>query len=81
VKITVYKDKTKHINGRAVKCNVADELKKTDDDFIFIEKESGRDITRKCLLNLIKSNEPSDSDINLNQIIRSGGFSQYIKSL
>ena len=51
-------------------------------DFCFIETVTGNDITYKSCLNLIKSKEKINrNNIDLNSVIRSGGFVDYIKGL
>ena len=43
--------------------------------------DTDTDITRNKLLTILKSIEPKSSDIDLNNVIRNGGFTEYIKKL
>jgi len=53
-----------------------------DDDFVFIDVNNNKkDITRESLINILKANERRlvGEKIDLNKIIRAGGFVEYIK--
>lgn len=53
-----------------------------NEDFIFIDASTKKDVTVTFLLKILKNNQTEEKDIKfLNRIIRNGGFTNYIKKL